>query len=59
MANENLISIVDVKVEDLEKVFRVTATARRFEWHEEAKQLIEIDRVGGQEENKMAFKRQG
>ena len=54
LANENLISIVDVKVEDLEKMFRVTAIARRFEWHKNAKQLIEIDRVGGQEENKIA-----
>ena len=46
LANENQISIIDCKVEDLDKVYRATVVARRHEWHEEAKQLIEIDRIG-------------
>ncbi|MCY4128969.1 MAG: hypothetical protein OXG15_06965 [Gammaproteobacteria bacterium] len=55
LANENDISIVDLKSEDLEKSYRVTVVARRHIWHKESEQLIQIDRIGGHEESKMAF----
>ena len=54
-ANRNNISIVELNHEELEKVHRVFAKARRFVWMEKANAVIEIDRWGSWDEPKQKF----
>ena len=57
-ANRNNISIVKMKHEELDKVHRVFAMARRYVWMEKANQLIEIDRWGSWDEPKAKYSKE-